>query len=54
MKSVNLLEVEYQCISIMLYKGKSPPPLPGKGVGGLESFEPEIYLCMQKHSCVPP
>ena len=30
MKSVNLLEVENCCISIMLYKGKTPPSPPLK------------------------
>ena len=38
MKSVNLLEVEYYCISIMLYKGKSSPS-PGGGGGGTKKFQ---------------
>ena len=39
MKSVNLLEKEYYCISIMLYKGKTPPLPPGGGRGGEKIYK---------------
>ena len=42
MKSLNLLEVGYYCISIMLYKGKSSPS-PGL----------KIYLYIKKQACIP-
>ena len=48
MKSVNLLEVENYCISIMLYKGKSSPS-PGGGEGDKKILSLEsIYTCKNK------
>ena len=49
MKSVNLLEVEYYCISIMLHKGKSPPlPLGGREGGKIILSLKSIYICKNK------
>ena len=49
MKSVNLLEVEYYCISIMLYKVKPPPPPPRGGEGGKKILNlKSIYVYKNK------
>ena len=50
MKSVNLLEVENCCISIMLYKGKTPPsPPPRGGEGGKKILNlKSIYIYKNK------
>ena len=49
MKSVNLLEVENCCISIMLYKGKTPPPSPRGWEGGKKILNlKSIYIYKNK------